>query len=798
MFYRIVLLILILSLVAATAFAAIPVELTEQTEQVHIGRYIDILKDAKGELSIEQVSSDQYSDKFYSSPSALPNYGITTAVYWARLIIQDVCDTGQSWLLNFGVPLFEHVDLYVPLNDGTYQKKAGGISIPYRQKEIQHWKHLFPLTLEQGKPITYYMRFQTDSTLLIDLSIWKPEVFEERNSLMQVILGIAFGVFLVLILSNTALSIALRSKLFLYYVFFLISFLAYQMSLTGLSAKYLFPFSPYLSFNSTLIFCGLAMFAGLIFSRSFLNTKKYMPVFDKVGIVLMGLSLVAAISTLFSFLVANAIISVVGFCCFLYILAASIQSLRSGFTPARYFLLAWALFIFGGIFFILTVVGIFSPMTQSIYGMIFGFGTGGVLLSFALGDRINTMYLKYRKETEEKIRNYTIDLNESVRNLQEEISQRMRAQKEMEISEQKFRTLYESSTDAVMLLDENGFFDCNPAALEIFGCESLDQFISRHPSDFSPKYQPDGEHSSIQAKKQIEEALLKGSKQFEWDHMTLDGCLFPADVSLNALELTGKKVVQAVVRDISEQKKAREELLKKASELERSNKELQQFAYVASHDLQEPLRMVASYMQLIARRYKGQLDQDADEFIDFAVDGAVRMQKLIHDLLSYSRLTTHANKLKRLSIDDVLQEVQNDLKPAIVESGTQILIDTMPEVIYDEVQLKQLFQNLIANAIKFRGENIPKIQIRAQRKVNGWQFSVEDNGIGIDPEFAERIFVMFQRLHARAKYAGTGIGLAICKKIIERHGGKIWLVSEPEKGATFYFTIPDDIPKMQE
>lgn len=798
MFFKVLPFLLAILLVASAALAEIPIVVSEETDNIHISKYVDLLKDAKGVLTIEQVASETKKGDFYASPSALPNYGITSAVYWARLTIQNDCKNDCTWLLNFEVPLFEHVDLFIPTKGGKYIKKANGISIPYKLKEFKHWRHVFRIDLEKGVPVTYYMRFQTNSTLLIDLSIWKPAVFAAWNHRGQVILGIAFGVFLVLILSNCALSIILRSRLFFYYVFFLISFLAYLMSLTGLSAKYFFPFSSYLSFNSTLIFCGLSMFAGILFSRTFLNMNEQMPVFDKIAVVLMGLSLLAALTTTIDFLVANVFNSIVGFCCFVFILVASIQSLRSGFTPARYFLLAWTLFIIGGLFFILTVIGVFAPMNHSIYGMILGFGMGGVLLFFALGDRVNSMYLKYRGEMEHKIRNYTIDLNESVRSLQEEVSQRMRAQKEMEISEQKFRTLYQSSNDAVMLLDGNGFFDCNPATLKIFGCDRLDQFISSHPRDFSPKYQTGGELSSELSKQNINDALEEGSKKFEWDHITLDGRAFPADVSLNSLELTGKKVIQAVVRDISEQKKAREELLEKANELERSNKELQQFAYVASHDLQEPLRMVASYMQLIARRYKGQLDKDADEFIDFAVDGAVRMQKLIHDLLSYSRLTTHANKFTRIAVDHVLQEVMSDLKQSINESSAEIIIDQMPEVICDEIQCKQIFQNLIGNAIKFRGDNRPKIHIRTRKETDGWLFSIEDSGIGIDPEFKERIFAMFQRLHTRSKYEGTGIGLAICKKIVERHGGRIWVVSEPEKGATFYFTIPDDIPTPQE
>jgi len=211
---------------------------------------------------------------------------------------------------------------------------------------------------------------------------------------------------------------------------------------------------------------------------------------------------------------------------------------------------------------------------------------------------------------------------------------------------------------------------------------------------------------------------------------------------------------------------------------------------VASHDLQEPLRMVASYVQLLARRYEGKLDADANDFIHFAVDGAVRMRRLINDLLTYSRVGTQGKELSPTDSGAALAQSVNDLKVTIEESGTLVTHDPLPTVMADLPQLGQLFQNLIGNAIKFRGNEPPRVHISASQNGSGWTFSVRDNGIGIAPEYSERIFIIFQRLHSRQEYAGTGIGLAICKKIVERHGGHIWVESEVGKGATFYFCLP--------
>jgi light-regulated signal transduction histidine kinase (bacteriophytochrome) len=292
------------------------------------------------------------------------------------------------------------------------------------------------------------------------------------------------------------------------------------------------------------------------------------------------------------------------------------------------------------------------------------------------------------------------------------------------------------------------------------------------------------------ARKRMAEELRKSGSllDYEIDIVTKGGENRTCSVSIKLFATQG--YIEGSALDITERKQVADALARAMDDLKRSNKELEQFAYVASHDLQEPLRMVSSYTQLLAQKYDAQLDDKAKKYINYAVDGAVRMQRLINDLLTYSRISTQGKPSEPIDSHSVLGEALRNLAATIEENRAVITNEDLPTVRADESQLMLVFQNLIANAIKFRGEEIPQIHISVREQGHEWLFSIKDNGIGIDPRYSERLFVIFQRLHTKEEYPGTGIGLAVCKRIVERHGGRIWFESELGKGTTFFFTIP--------
>ncbi len=358
-------------------------------------------------------------------------------------------------------------------------------------------------------------------------------------------------------------------------------------------------------------------------------------------------------------------------------------------------------------------------------------------------------------------------------------------------ADERFRLLVEASPSGMVLVDGDGVIRMvNGEAERLFGWRR-DELVGQSVESLvvqPPSHDRDS-HDRLRALYMHEPGRRAMGIGRDLAARRKDGSEFPVEVGLTPIEMEGGTFVLAIVTDITERQRAARAIQRHQSELERSNKELAQFAYVASHDLQEPLRMVASYTQLFAERYQSRLDERAEKYIGYIVDGARRMQQLVRDLLAYARVESQGRELVPVNVTLTLRAVRHDMAALIRESGAHLEAESLPEVWADPGQLHQLLQNLVGNAIKFRSAKLPVIHIGAARHDTMWEFAVQDNGIGIAPEYAERVFAMFQRLHTRDEYPGSGIGLSIARKIVERHGGRIWVDPAVTEGTTLRFTL---------
>jgi len=352
---------------------------------------------------------------------------------------------------------------------------------------------------------------------------------------------------------------------------------------------------------------------------------------------------------------------------------------------------------------------------------------------------------------------------------------------DLEVSEARKRAILENSPDAIITMDHLGrVIEVNPAAERILGFE-IEKLIG---NDLIDLVIPEAERETARA------LLAVLNHRFELAVIRQDGGRLLMEGLVSPIFKGKRPVFTAFLKDITRRKQAEEEWRRSVEELSRSNEELERFAYVASHDLQEPLRMVTSYMRLLDQRYKGKLDENADTYLRFATDGAARMRQLILDLLEYSRVQRGIDELDLVDCTSAARDALAALRLSIEECAAKVEIGTLPRILGNNAQIRQLFQNLVGNALKFRRESAPEIKITAEQQEGEWLVRVSDNGIGLDMANSERIFEAFQRLHSRTEYPGTGIGLAICKRIVEVHGGRIWVDSPPGKDTVFSFTFP--------
>ena len=382
-------------------------------------------------------------------------------------------------------------------------------------------------------------------------------------------------------------------------------------------------------------------------------------------------------------------------------------------------------------------------------------------------------------------RQVTLDQSKYIMGLGIDITKRRQAEQALG----RFTAIIENTSDFVGIADAMGNIQyINPAGREMLGIGPDEDLKNKTLAECYTE-----ETGRYIVNEIIPLTILNGTAEFESEFLSRSGRLIPySGVSLARKTPEGApEFLSLIARDISERRKHEKKIDRLVEALERSNRELEQIAYVASHDLQEPLRKVVSFIELFAGKYQGKIDEKADSYIAYIVDGGTRMSRLINDLLIYSRAVANKAEFKLIDCNTVMETVLSDMEFTLAEKKAAVTFDSLPRVSGDETQMRQLFQNLISNAVKYQKMGEPAVlHVSAVRTGSEWHLSFKDNGIGIEPEYFDKIFVLFQRLHTRMDYPGTGIGLAVCKKIVENHGGRIWVESEFEKGSTFYFSLP--------
>ncbi len=381
----------------------------------------------------------------------------------------------------------------------------------------------------------------------------------------------------------------------------------------------------------------------------------------------------------------------------------------------------------------------------------------------------------------------------------------------MRDSEEKSRMLFENAGDAIFLMQGEWFIDCNARTLAMFGCDTRDQIVGHRPHEFSPPVQPDGRGSLESATEKLAGAMAGKRQFFEWLHQKLDGTLFLAEVSLITVELKSGKFLQAVVRDISRRREAEKEIRELNADLERrveqrtaelmaANKELEAFSYSVSHDLRAPLRAINGFSRIVAKKYADQIDEEGLELLGQINSGAKRMGLLIDELLTFSRLGRQTLEPERINMEALARVVFDGQAKFDPDRKVVLELKPLPEAFGTEAMIRQVWVNLISNAIKFTKEReVGEIEIGA--KIDDGDhaiYYVKDNGAGFDMEYADRLFGVFQRLHSVEEFEGTGVGLALVQRIIQRHGGRVWAEGEVDRGATFYFTLPLGDPRGDE
>jgi PAS domain S-box-containing protein len=742
----------------ATA-AAPPVIIKAGTNSYPLGLHLDFLEDPSRTLTFEQISSADFANEYLPAKATNPNLGFTSSVYWARFYLQGDMHGNDTWLLELAYPLLDSVSLFLPQPDGGYLAKKAGDLLPFADREIKHRNFIFQLPPHVSGAGPIYMRFQTDSSMTLPLTIWSQDAFEAKDHDTQISLGLYYGFILVMILYSAMMYISLRDANYFYYLLFIISFGAYQIIMNGSAYEYIWPNQVWWNNYSMPIAVAFAAMGVGLFTRSFLALANYSPLLDKL-LLILGLLCLASAGTSLASHYALAIKSSTLLA--MVIMFASIISgvvcLAKQYRPARWFMIAWSMFFLGVVLNALRAFGVLPANTITLSSPQYGSAMTMVLLALALADRVNLM----KSETEK--------------------------------AQEQYRTIFENANEGIFRSSISGhLLLANPALASIFGYGSPERMIA-DLRDLSKLYvTPELRQEFIKA------VVVKGSVAgYETRMLRRDGSVIHAEINAHVVrdDKGEPRYLEGILSDITGRKRAEEMRLARDS-AEAANQAKSEFLANMSHEIRTPMNGIIGMTGLLLDSQLSLTQRDYAETIRTSADSLLT---IINDILDFSKIEAGKLDLDRLNFDlrhtleDVYELLIFRARQKNLEFTTHIAPETPALLSGDPGRLRQIIINLADNAIKFTDHGSVSVTVGVKEEETTQAtllFTVTDTGAGIPADQSARLFEPFSQADTSStrKSGGTGLGLSISKRLVEIMGGEIGLESIEGKGSSFWFTV---------
>ncbi len=734
-----------------------------------------VLKDATADLDIKDILKNEFQSQFQIAENSIKKIQDFDANYWIKFSFQKNTDPLRKIYLGTGDWTINYFDCYVVGADGTIKSHfETGLFRPFKNRDLFHKNFNFLLPSLEGTS-TVYLKIKSNHKAFFNFHIRSLEHIQQASISEEMVLGLFYGMLLLLAIINLTTFLAIGQKINLWYFIYELSCILLCLNIDGLGFLFLWPDLPILNHVLIKVVVPLQLFAVIQYSSAFLSFKSSSTPAKKLQYLVLAFAVLAAFFVTNP--LTNFVVGISSILVYLLIIYEMRSSYKKGFYPAKYFLTAISISLVGLICLWVMKMGFipwdkFNRLQSNLINYAYNIA---LITEFAIFLFAQVLRYKYRSDNQRRL---------------------------IEGNEKRFRNIFEGSFDAILVFDSklNKVIDNNETAQNLFNYSHkellkipIDRIIDL-PLELNTKMESkNGWNDEHQKSIQIT-GLTKANK-----NINLALSISKLDSEDNIYILAIKDITEQVIAQ-KELDNKMEEITNKNRQLEKyiaSNNELESFAYVASHDMKQPIRSIKSFSQLLERKLKKEnlLDQTKSEYLDFIINGISDMEKLVSDLLDHSKVNSMDDlHFKKASLEDVVLRVKFNLTSQLIENKSEIIYSNLPTLFIEQTRIQQLFQNIISNAVKFRKKNENcTVEIIAKELKEHWQISIQDNGIGIEKEYFDEIFQIFRKLHGRAEYAGSGIGLATCKKIVEQHGGRIWVESTLDVGTTFHFTLLKNI-----